>query len=386
VRILHAYNRHRGGGGANNATQATIELSREHGLEIEVYARSANDLSPGLRGRLQAGLGVVWGRESIRKFVALLDSFRPEIVHIHEIYPLISPWILPRCAERNIPVVMSCVDYRLTCPVVTHFRAEDGGPCTRCLGGREYQAVFRNCRGSLPESLLAAWYVSRARTLGLYRKYVTRYIAPSNFARSWFVQHAGIDPTQIVTVPPAVRIPAEPSEARAGEYVAFAGRFAPEKGLGVFAAAARGCGIPFRMARNAGSLVTTDVPDGPEVVITHGAADLDAFFRGARLVVVPSLWYETFGLVAAEAMSYGIPVVGSRLGAICDLIDDGVDGLLFEPGNAVDLAEKVMRLWNDAELARSIGVAARCKAADAWNPSRHLEGVLQVYRDVWQKV
>jgi glycosyltransferase involved in cell wall biosynthesis len=386
VRILHAYNRHRGGGGANNATQATIDLSREHGLEVEVYARSANDLSPGLRGRLQAGLAVVWGRESTREFVALLDSFRPEIVHIHELYPLISPWILPRCAERNIPVVMSCVDYRLTCPVVTHFRAQDGELCTRCLRGHEYQAVFRNCRGSLPESLLAAWYVSRARTLGLYRNYVTRYIAPSNFARSWFVQHAGIDPTHIVTVPPAVRIPAEPSEARAGKYVAFAGRFAPEKGLGVFAAAARDCGVPFRMARNSGSLITTDVPKGPEVVITHSAADLDAFFRAARLVVVPSLWYETFGLVAAEAMSYGIPVVGSRLGAICDLIDDGVDGLLFEPGNAVDLAEKVMRLWNDAELARSIGVAARRKAASTWNPTRHLEGVLQVYRDVWRMI
>lgn len=382
MRILHAYNRHRGGGGANNATQATIDLSREHGLDVEVFSRSANDLPPGMGGRLRAGLGVLWGHESVRQFVERLDSFRPDIVHVHEIYPLISPWILPRCTERNIPVVMSCVDYRLTCPVVTHFRAKDGAPCTRCLGGREYQAVVGNCRGSLPESLLAAWNGSRVRSRGLFHNHVTRYIAPSRFARDWFVQHAGIDPAHIVAVSPAVHIPATPCDPSAGKYVAFAGRFAAEKGLDVFAAAARACDVPFRMARSVGSLVTIDVPQGPEVVVTRGAAELEAFYRSARMVVVPSLWYETFGLVGAEAMSYGIPVVGSRLGAICELVDHGVNGLLFRTGDADDLAKQVMRLWSDTNLCHSMGLAARHKAAETWTPARHLEGVLQVYREV----
>ena len=86
---------------------------------------------------------------SVREFCALLDSFQPDIVHAHELYPLVSPWILPECTRRGIPVVMSCVDFRLTCPLVTH--ARQGQVCTKCVGGREHHAVLNNCRGSLPE-------------------------------------------------------------------------------------------------------------------------------------------------------------------------------------------------------------------------------------------
>jgi glycosyltransferase involved in cell wall biosynthesis len=94
---------------------------------------------------------------------------------------------------------------------------------------------------------------------------------------------------------------------------------------------------------------------------------------------MPSLWYETFGIVAAEAMSHGVPVVASRLGALACLVNDEVDGLLFEPGNARALAGALTRLWNDPVLCRKLGAAARLKACSLWTPERHLEGVLGVY-------
>jgi glycosyltransferase involved in cell wall biosynthesis len=380
MKVLHAYNRHRGGGGANNATQATIDLSREAGVQVQVLARSANELQPGLRGRLQVGLGLLWGRASLLEFRSLLDSFQPDLVHAHELYPLVSPWILPECSRRGIPVVMSCVDFRLTCPQVTHSR--QGQLCTLCLGGREHHALLNNCRGSLPESAAAALYNLGVRSLGLYRRHVQHFIAPSHFAQRWLVDHGALPADRVSTIAPAVAMPDTAAAPATGTYIAYAGRFAPEKGLDVFAAASQRSAAPFRMARHADSLVTIDVPPGPELLLTRTPQELAAFYRGARAVVLPSRWFETFGLVGAEAMAHGVPVIGSRLGAVADLIDDGVDGLLFEAGDALALAAQVQRLWDAPALAARLGQAARDKALRLWSPQQHLKQVLAVYEAV----
>ena len=213
-------------------------------------------------------------------------------------------------------------------------------------------------------------------------QYATVAINEWNQAGETQEDNGALPGDRVSTIAPAVPMPPEAAEPALGGYIAYAGRFAPEKGLGVFAAASQLCRAPFRMARNAASLVTTEVPTGPEVVLTHSAEELAAFFRGARAVVVPSLWFETFGLVGAEAMAHGVPVVGSRLGAVADLVDDGVDGLLFEAGDAAQLAQQVQRLWDDPALAARLGQAARDKALHLWHPQRHITQVLAVYASV----
>jgi glycosyltransferase involved in cell wall biosynthesis len=381
MRILHAYNQHRGGGGSDNATRSTIEVQREHGLDVQVYTRSSEDLPKNLRGRLQAASSVVYAPTSVREFGRLLESFRPDVVHAHEVFPLVSPWILPLCRDRGVPVAMSCVDYRMTCPIVTHLRGTT--VCTECTGGREYRAVLRNCRQNLPESVAVASYNFLVRKRRLFRDHVSRFIAPSEFTRRWLIQHAAIAPESITTVAPVVAIPACASDPGEGRYVAYAGRITPEKGIATLLDAARLCDAPFRLARAENSLVTMDVPPGPaEMVVTRTREDLDAFFHGARMLVVPSLWFETFGLVAAEAMAWGLPVIASRLGSLSHLVEDGVDGLLFDPGNPQDLAAKVSRLWTDAALCRRLGRAARTKAMSLWTARQHVERLMGVYTDL----
>ena len=100
------------------------------------------------------------------------------------------------------------------------------------------------------------------------------------------------------------------------------------------------------------------------------------------MLVSPSVWLETFGLAAAEAMAYGLPVVVSRIGALSELVEDGVDGLLFDPGNASDLAEKMKRLWNDPSLCSRLGAAARQKASTCWSEKRHFEKLMAIYECV----
>ena len=136
------------------------------------------------------------------------------------------------------------------------------------------------------------------------------------------------------------------------------------------------------MARNVRNLVTVEIPPEVKPYVTHDRDDLAAFYRGARMLVFPSIWFETFGIVGAEAMSHGVPVVASRIGALSNLVQDGVNGLLFEPGDPDDLANKVTRLWNDAELCRRLGRAARRKAIEEWSPGRHIERHRAVYREL----
>jgi len=100
------------------------------------------------------------------------------------------------------------------------------------------------------------------------------------------------------------------------------------------------------------------------------------------MLVFPSEWFETFGLVGAEAMSHGIPVVAARIGALEDLVDDEVNGLLFEPGNCNDLAAKVSRIWNDAELCRRLGRAAREKVLANWTKEAYFARLMAVYEEV----
>jgi glycosyltransferase involved in cell wall biosynthesis len=378
MRVLFVYSQHRGGNGSMNSTKATIDVCRQYGLEVDIFTRDSRDLPANLWGRLRAGASAIYAPGSVREFTARVDAFKPDVVHIYDVFPLISPWILPVCTRKGIPVVMTCDDYFLTCPVRTHLR--DGHICTLCLGGREYWAVLKNCRHNIPESVVVAAHTALARKLRLFRGHVSRFIAASDFTSQWLIEHAGIEPARVATVPHVIEIPESPTDPASGNYVAFAGRFVPEKGIDTFLEAARICRLPFRLSRNERHFVHVDLPPDVDVVVTRGREDLSTFYRGARMVVFPSIWFETFGVVGAEAMSHSVPVVASRIGALGCLVDDGVDGLLFEPGNARDLADKVTRLWTDAELCRRFGRAAREKAISRWSAQPHFERLHEVYR------
>ncbi len=380
MRIVYAYNPSRMGGGSNNGTRATIELARRNGCEVEVFSRDSKQLPPGWRGRLAGGARLVYPREPVRAFSELLDRFKPDVVHAYELFPLVSPWILPQCSRRGIPVVMNCDDYRLTCPVMTHLR--EGKLCTECADHGEYRSVVRNCRQNVAESVTYALYNTMTRKLRLFADHVTRFVVLSEFTRRWFIEHAGIGGERISVVSPVIPVPETAADPGLGSYAAFAGRFVPEKGIPVLLEASRRSGVPVRLCRDKNFFSTVSLPEGVQVTIAQDRAELDQFYRKARMFILPSTWFETFGMVGAESMAHGIPVIASRLGAMASLVRDGVDGLLFEAGNAGELAEKMRRLWDDADLCRQLGRAAHENASAHWGPAAHWKRLVQVYAEV----
>lgn len=378
MRVLHAFNVPRSGSGSTAASLNTIAALRaHHGLEIEVFSRSSRELPPGLSGRLRAGLSAFYPAEAVADFRRTLARFRPDLVHVNELFPLISPWVLRDCRDQGIPVVMTIDDYHPTCPTRNHFRA--GAPCTECLGGREWRAVANNCRDSLAESGVNALYNTMVRRLGLLSQGVAQYIAPSRFTGDWAVRHAGLPAARMNTVHPTVRLPATGVDAGAGGYIAFAGRFVPEKGVQVLLEAAALMDLPVKLSRNVTQFVQIDLPPGVDVVVTQDRDELDAFYRGARMLVLPSIWFDSFPTVGEESMAHGVPVVGSRIGGIGEMVDDGVDGLLFEPGNARQLADLARALWHDTPRCSRMGAAARTKALAHWSAESHAAQVMRIY-------
>ena len=381
MRVLHVYNIHRGGGGSDTATAATIGVLRQRGVEVDTFTRDSRDLPVSLAGKVRAFASGLYAAEAVQAFTRQIEQRRPDLVHVHELYPLISPWVLPRCQAAGIAVVMTCNDFRLSCPIATHYTA--GAPCYKCLDGKEYWCMLRNCRTSLPESLSFALRNASARRARLFDEGIQRFIAISRYQLDFMSDRLGMDRRRLSLNPCAIDLPETPVDDPAqGGYVAYAGRFVPEKGIEVMVAACRLADLPMRFAGDAPSHPAVAPDDQAEFVMTRSPADLAAFYRGARMLVVPSVWPETFGIVAAEAMGHGIPVVASRIGGLQGNIRDGESGLLAEPGNVADFADKIARVWADPELARRLGRGARDHALQLFSHQSHFDRLMRIYQAV----
>lgn len=356
MKVLHVFNRHRGGGGSDNAWDETIRISREGGLDVETFSRSSRDLPDNLAGKAQAFFAGIYSLSAAREFGRVLKTFKPDVVHAHELYPLISPWILKQCTQTKVPAVYTCYDFRLTCPVATHFNK--GRLCIRCQKNSEWWAVLKNCRGEFFESLAYALRNFVARSNRLFLDNVSQFIVLTDFSKEWLVNNVNVESDRISVLPCSIQLPAKISDQSGDGYVAYAGRFVPEKGVEVLLEAVRKAGVPVKLAGNAPNHPGIKNGDQAECVLIESRDALMEFYRKARMLVVPSIWYETFGIVAAEAMSLGVPVVASRFGALQYTVRDGVSGLLFEMNNPEDLAEKITRIWNDPQLAKSLGEGA----------------------------
>jgi glycosyltransferase involved in cell wall biosynthesis len=212
---------------------------------------------------------------------------------------------------------------------------------------------------------------------------VTMYACLTEFQRDLLIRN-GFPAERIVVVPNMVDSNGVQVSQEQGEYVGYVGRVSPEKGLPTLTEAAKDCSnIQFKVAGSYDRMphIVTTAPPNVECLGHIRQPDLDCFYAGCRILVLTSLCYETFGLSLAEAGIRGKPVICSRIGGLPEIVDDGVTGLLFEPGNADDLGEKIHYLWDRPQLCRRMGQAAREKALREYSPEKYYERLIAVYEE-----
>jgi glycosyltransferase involved in cell wall biosynthesis len=330
---------------------------------------------------------VVWSLEAQRKLRALLAAFPADVAHLHNIYHHLSPSVLPVLAEAGVPVVLTAHDLKIACPaykMLTH-----DGICERCRDGSVLNVVRHRCiRGSLAASVVVAVESGLQRRMDTYRRHVGRVIAPSRFYRRKLVEW-GWPEAQVAHVPNYVDASRfEPSHAP-GDYVLFAGRLAPEKGVATLVRAALRAGVRLRVAGTGPLEAELRALPGAEAVEWLGFRSGDALWeqvRGARALVLPSEWYENAPMSVLEAYACGVPVVGADIGGIPELIDEGT-GWTFRSGDVDDLARALAAVAaTPASALREMGRRARAKVEAEFDRRRHVEGVLEVYRGLGVRI
>lgn len=328
----------------------------------------------------------IYCTDSRKKIAQLLDEQNFEIAHLHTYYGKISSSILPELVSRRVPIIQTLHGYKLVCPVYTLER--NGKGCDACKQGRFYNGVINRCnRGSLSRSLLSVVEMYVSRMLGSVDS-VDRFICVSEAQKKLHCQ-MGIPEEKISVVHNFINPLEYVPTYSVGDYILYFGRMEPLKGIGSLIAASKQLGMRLVLTGEGSELEKIRKDEAAlirqgQLVLTgllFGQELMDVI-RGAGCVVVPTLWGETFGLAAAEAMACGKPVIASNTGGLPEVVDDGNTGLLFEPGNAVDLTEKISRLMADKALAMKMGENGRRRVEEHFSPEAHYIKIMQIYNDV----
>jgi len=377
MKILQVHNSYRFYGGETVIFEVTSRILADKGQEVFTFERDSNDVR-GLREKMCAFAAGIYSRSAKKAVSLILRTEHPDVIHVHNLYPLISPSVLVACREAGVPVVMRCPDYRLICP--TRWFFSQGRICEACTGGHEYWCILKNCRKNLSESIAYALRCMTARKFRFFQDNITCYVPPTEFVKNRLVE-AGFPEERITVLPNVVSIPDSAVDPGNGCYIAYAGRISPEKGIETFLASARRTGLPVSLAGDHSQMpdLLRTAPTNAQFIGYLSRDQLVAFYRNARFLVVPSICFEAFGLVAAEAMSHGLPVIASRIGGLPEVVQDGITGLLFEPGKVEELADKMKQLWGNPTLCRKMGQAGREKVIREYNEDVYYERLMTVY-------
>ncbi|MBM4231365.1 MAG: glycosyltransferase family 4 protein [Gammaproteobacteria bacterium] len=391
MRILLVHNYYRAGapGGEDVVFRQERDLLSEAGHEVTCFTRSNDEMD---EHRFADRLRVVWdlrhSRRTFRELGAVIRRVQPDVVHFHNTFPLISASGYAACATAGVPIVQTIHNFRLVCSAATHFRA--GAACERCTAVNPWPAVRHGCyRGSRLASFVVASMLYRNQRARVRQDPVDMYLALTPFAARRLMA-AGIPKDRVTVKPNFVELSDDVGKtvAREDRFV-FVGRLAEEKGVRFLLAAWRGLrDMPLLLVGEGPLRVELEayVREHSLPVEFAGLLDRTAVrevIRSARAVIVPSLCFEGgVPLSLLEAMSSGTPVIASRLGGVPELVTDGVDGLLFEPGDAAQLVRQARRLISDPIMQSSLAQRALQAVSRVHGKRANLDALLRVYTTV----
>ncbi|MGJ7917618.1 glycosyltransferase family 4 protein [Massilia sp. LXY-6] len=378
MRILFVHNAYQQAGGEDAVVRAEVALLRRHGHEVRTYWRSNDELLDA--GHARAGLSAIWSRRTAQDIENICALFAPDVIHVHNTFFVVSPSVYWAAARYGAALVQTLHNFRLLCPQGTFLR--NGKVCEDCLNKKPWRAVTRRCyRGSALQSSLLAGVTSAHAMIGTYRRQVTRYIALSGFARGRFIE-GGLPAASIRIKPNFVNVSVAPGRNTARRGGLFVGRLSVEKGIEVLLDA-------MRILDDADIRIVGDGPCAGAVATQVGDAHLGllasdevaAQMRSAAFLVLPSTGHEQMPMTVLEAFAHGLPVIASRLGAMADIVRDGVTGLLAEPGNPADLAAKIDWARAHPERLQAMGEAARADYESKYTASINYQLLMDIYED-----
>jgi len=399
MKVLVANNYYYLRGGCERVMFNDIQAMSAHGVEIVPFSAAdpENDPTPyssyfvpgadiratSALGRVEAAVDAIHCGRTAQAFDKLLSETKPDLVHCHNVYGRLSTSILAVAKKRRIPTVLTVHDYKVVCPA--YVALKNGKPCSACIDGGYYRCAVNRChKGQLAASVVYSIEAYWARLTGNYGA-VSAFLCPSHFIAG-LLQQSGIDEKRVVYHANCVE-PDDYAPSYEGQYVLSVGRLSHEKGLPTFLESMLGTGIPVRVAGTGpleASLKEMAAKDGGPIVLEGhcGGERLAELYRNAAFVIVPSEWYENAPMSILESFAYGKPVIGTRIGGIPELITEGENGYLVDPGAKDQLRAAILKLWNDRDAQRNMGRNARRLVETKFAQSSRTTSLLNIYESV----
>ncbi|MFX0125918.1 MAG: glycosyltransferase family 4 protein [Candidatus Hodarchaeota archaeon] len=402
MKILYLNNFNYRRGGSENVFLDEAKVMEAHGHAVHIFAREhvenlpskydryfpkamfTTSLKPTISG-LRNLLQLFYSWEAKRRLASMLQDIRIDVAHAHNIYGRLTTSVLDLLSERNVPILMTLHDYKLICPnYKLMFR---GQICEDCKSGKFYMAMRNRChKDNLIASAIYACETYFNERFQKYRKNVRFLIAPSLFMKAKFIEFDWPE-EQIEYVPNFLFLSEFEPQFIPGNYFLYFGRLSSEKGIVTLINA-----FMKIKSENVKLLIVGEGPirsqleelasDDSRILFTGYLSGniLKDTTRNSLAVIVPSEWYENAPISILEALAFGKPVVGSRIGGIPEMIDDGVNGYLFEPPNVDDLREKLeLVLSMPHKHISEMGQAARKTVERGYNAELHYERLMEIY-------
>lgn len=386
VLLVHNFTQDYAAGGEAFVVQDEMSLLQQHEHDVALLkCANAEAMNASAFEKMRYFLRAPWSKKGYRCMKEKIREHKPDIIHVHNFFMLLSPAIFLAASEEGIPVVATLHNYRYVVPCSQMIRR--GKLCTICLGKNPWRILVHRCyRNSFLASLLRYRFYYLSQKNHNWWRYIDTFIALTSAQKDILVQ-GGVPEIRISVKGNSIPEPDEVLlENATTQGAVFAGRLDVEKGVRTLLEAWADIDYPL-----------TIVGDGPlkeEVVvaarknpnISYGGrvnrSDLMKLFSVASFVIVPSIYHEPFGLVNLEAMALKKPVLGARIGAMSVLIQHGETGLLFAPHDAADLAEKARLLICDQELCEKMGQKARSFYLEEYTPDKNYERLVGIYDQV----
>lgn len=328
-------------------------------------------------------LGHLYHPHARQLAIRALRDFKPDLVHVHTIQGHLSPAVLLPFRQAHIPILQTLHDYRLLCPAI-HFLSH-GQPCEACKGKKYYRCVLKRCRNNqLAKSGIAALGSYLSDYFYRYDSWINGYITPSEFMRQKMIEF-GYAPQKIVTLPNPYFGPIADFEEAERDHILYAGRLSFEKGVDLLVRAAKNLNVRVNIAGDGAErerLQTLAQQIGASNVHFLGfldSAQLNRLYQTALVTVLPSRCYENGPLALLESYANRTPVVGARIGAIPEFIDEGKTGFMFTPDDAGDLHQVLHGCIAYPDSLKPVGQTARSRVLATYSPATyrtHLENII----------
>lgn len=401
MRVLQIHKTFRATGGADTFFFKTNDLLTAKGHEVAHFSTKHPQNLPSpyssyfvdgfteegvgrltLAQKTKAFVGGIYSLEAKKKLRQLVEDFRPDIAHAHSFNYQLSPSIFEVFRDAKVPLVVTLHDYHLVCGAGTLF--VKGGACERCRGGKHYNLILNSCYWNLPASIMGAASHYVHDMLGSWN-IASKFLVPSIFLRDKLIEFH-ISPDRIIHLPIFIDFPESlPGTVGRGKYVLYFGRLAENKGVKTLVEASNLLRCPLLL-----------IGDGPlsawvekgcaassgriqRIPFVSSREELRRYIDDAYFCVVPSLWYENQPATVLEAYAAGKAVVGSRMGGIPELIEDGHTGLLCKPGDPADLADKMQFTLDQPDLCKKWGTNGNRKLRDGFSRELHYSSLMKVY-------